>query len=345
MDQNAHLSLTTFFLNGSPVELEVPPGERLSDTLRGQLGQLEVKVGCNAGDCGACTVLVDGRPVCACLTPTLQLRGQHIETLAGLAADERTSALKDSFQRHQAAQCGICTPGMLVSAVALLRVTPQPSEAEVADALGGVLCRCTGYRKILDAVRLAHVEADNTKTGQVGDPVARIDGLAKVNGTERFGDDVAPQDALALRLIRSPFHHAAFQLGNLEGYRKSNGLDAVITAADVMGQNRFGVIPGFEDQPVFAEGETRFKGEAVAAIVGPPELIRTLDLDAFPVTWSEKPEALHPGSAMDAAPLHPDRGPTNEMCGGRVAKGDAAAALKGGVVKGRPDQAKSERIL
>ena len=139
-----------FNLNGCSVTVAPAVGERLSQTLRERLGARDVKIGCNAGDCGACTVLVDGAPFCACLMPVQQATGCKVETLAGLRAE--TAPLAAAFQAHGAAQCGICTPGMMVSAMALLRTHPHPTETQVQDALGGVLCRCTGYRKIIDAV-------------------------------------------------------------------------------------------------------------------------------------------------------------------------------------------------
>ena len=227
----------------------------------------DVKIGCNAGDCGACTVLVDGAALCACLTPTLQVDGASIETAAGLAAEDPSAQkLKATFQARGAAQCGICTPGMLTSAVALLRETPSPTEAQAMDALGGVLCRCTGYRSILEAVVAAgnSGEASSPPAGVVGDPSARIDGARKVDALEVFGDDVASADALVVRVLRSPYPRARFEFGDLDAFVAATpGLEAVVTAADVPGLNRFGVIPGFHDQPVFAEEAVRHRGEAV----------------------------------------------------------------------------------
>ena len=321
----------SFRLNGEAVQIDASPAERLSLALRERGGAKDVKVGCDAGDCGACTVLVDGVAVCSCTTALGQVEGAHVETQAGLVAhDRQAKALADAFQRHQAAQCGICTPGMMVSAVALLRENPAPEEADVLDALGGVLCRCTGYRKIIDAVMdvggVGHVAP-----GGVGTPMARVDGWPKVSGAERFGDDVAPEGALVVRLIRSPHHRAAFELGDLEAYRRANGLDLVLSAADVPGVNRFGVIPGFEDQPMFAEGETRFKGEAVAAVVGPGDLVCDLDLSAFPVTWTLLSHALSPHEATAIADLHEGRA-DNVMCRGFVKHGDPEAAMPGAAV-------------
>ena len=119
-----------FTLNGQAAEAGAGVLERLSTVLRRDLGCKDVKVGCDAGDCGACTVLIDGEPVCACITPAAQAEGRRVETLTGLHADDPVMArLTKAFERHGAAQCGICTPGMLVSAAALLRAVPEPEEA------------------------------------------------------------------------------------------------------------------------------------------------------------------------------------------------------------------------
>ena len=195
---------------------------RLSDVLRDDLGLTATKVGCDAGDCGACTVLLDGEPVSACMTPVGRLGGRRVETLEGLDASGEARGLQEAFLAHGAAQCGICTPGMLVAAAALLRVTPAPTEQQVMDALGGVLCRCTGYRKIISAVmdaKAAEVAEPPPPVGKaVGHRVRRVDGERKVNGTDVFGADEAPDGALVIRIVRSPYHRARFQLGDLAGY-------------------------------------------------------------------------------------------------------------------------------
>ena len=147
--------LHRFFVNGRTVEVEAPPASRLTRVLRDPLGLTGTKVGCDAGDCGACTVLLDGEQVCACLVPLGQVRGRAITTVEGLAGNGGLSRLQRAFHEHGAAQCGICTPGMLMAASTLLDLPQPPSEPEVLDALGGVLCRCTGYRKIVRAVLAA----------------------------------------------------------------------------------------------------------------------------------------------------------------------------------------------
>src|SRR6202453_2395227 len=142
-----------FCLNSRKVEVSAAPTTRLTKVLREELGQAGTKVGCDAGDCGACTVLLDGEPICACLVAVGQVEGREVVTVEGLCKYSRNSErLNAAFLRHGAAQCGICTPGMLVAATALLERNTKPNETDVMDAIGGVLCRCTGYRKIIAAV-------------------------------------------------------------------------------------------------------------------------------------------------------------------------------------------------
>ena len=209
-----------FTVNGVSTEIECPHSMRLSDVLREKFGLRDTKIGCNAGDCGACTILLDGDPVCACLVPAGQASGRRIETALSLNKDDdRLSALQQSFLRHGAAQCGICTPGMMMAATALLRQNPRPDRQAVQDALGGVLCRCTGYIKIIDAVLDAGaclVEQPSPAAGAaVGAGVWRLDGHQKVTFSEVFGADHWPNDALLVRAIRSPHFHAAFTFGNI----------------------------------------------------------------------------------------------------------------------------------
>ena len=150
-----------FRLNGAPRRVSVPPMKRLLDVLRDECGLTGTKEGCGEGECGACTVLLDGHAVNSCLVPAAHAEGAKIVTVEGLAVRGRLSALQQAFVDHGAAQCGMCTPGMLVTAAALLDEVRGrvPSGDEVREALAGTLCRCTGYQKIVDAVRAAAVPA------------------------------------------------------------------------------------------------------------------------------------------------------------------------------------------
>jgi 2-isopropylmalate synthase len=142
-------------VNGDERTCAVTPGTTLLDALRGGLGLTGSKQGCDKGDCGACTVVIDGAPVLACITLAMACVGRDIVTVEGLATAGRPHPLQDAFDRTGGAQCGFCTPGMLMSAWALLHREPAPTREDIAQALSGNLCRCTGYTKILDAVELA----------------------------------------------------------------------------------------------------------------------------------------------------------------------------------------------
>ncbi len=149
-----------FVLNGRPVDVWAAPQETLLAVLRDTLGATEVKYGCGEGVCGTCTVLLDGAPINACLTLGVHAQGRTVTTVRGLAspagatgaAADGMHPLQRAFVAHEAAQCGFCTPGMLLTAYAFLEKHPHPTRAEIRAALGGNLCRCTGYARIVDAV-------------------------------------------------------------------------------------------------------------------------------------------------------------------------------------------------
>jgi len=327
-------STLTFKVNAKEVTVVTPPAQRLSRVLREDLGMTGTKVGCDAGDCGACTVLLDGEPVCACLVSAAQAEGREVTTVEGLAARPPLfDQLQRSFLRHGAAQCGACTPGTLVAATALLEKNSEPTENEVKDALGGVLCRCTGYRKILTAVLHARTDSraePEKQAGQaVGARLVRLDGQQKVDGSEIYGADEFPKGALLVRAIRCPHHRARFRFGNLREFVTSHhGIHAVFTSKDVPGEDCYGVIPRFADQPVFARSEARFRGEAVAIVVGEQNAVEQISSTEFPVTW----EVLEPLTTIDAALaqgaelLHSNR-PDNVLTGGRVIRGDVDQAF------------------
>ena len=143
---------TAFIVNDAPVNVDVEPRTTLVDCLRHQLGLTGSHVGCEHGVCGACTVIVDGRAVRGCLMLAVQADGARIETVEGLAQNEDLSPLQRAFRKHHALQCGFCTPGMLMTAHALLRAEPDADEARITEVLSGNLCRCTGYLGIVEAV-------------------------------------------------------------------------------------------------------------------------------------------------------------------------------------------------
>ena len=145
----------TLKVNGEEYELEIEPHRTLVEVLREQLGYTGTKKSCNEGECGACTVIMDGKPVASCLVLALDAHGKEIVTIEGLAKGEQLHPLQVAFVRHGGIQCGFCTPGMIMSAKALLDQNPMPNAAEVRRAISGNLCRCTGYQQIVDAVLAA----------------------------------------------------------------------------------------------------------------------------------------------------------------------------------------------
>ena len=154
-----------FTVNGKATAVEAYPMERLLDVLRHELALTGTKEGCGEGECGACSVLMNGELVNSCLIPVLQAQGATVCTIEGLAPEGEMHPLQRSFLRHGGAQCGICTPGMMMAAAHLLEKNPHPTLPEVREALSGNLCRCTGYQKIFDAVRLTYVDVPGAGVG------------------------------------------------------------------------------------------------------------------------------------------------------------------------------------
>jgi carbon-monoxide dehydrogenase small subunit len=156
-------ALARFVVNGEPFELAIEPYQLLIEVLREQLGLTGTKLSCGVGNCGACTVLVDGVPVLSCMTLAIAARDKEITTIEGLAKGGELHPLQQAFVDHGAIQCGYCTPGMILSAEALLESHPDPTEEDVREAISGHICRCTGYVKIVEAILAA---AQDTERGR-----------------------------------------------------------------------------------------------------------------------------------------------------------------------------------
>ncbi|MED5402485.1 MAG: molybdopterin cofactor-binding domain-containing protein [SAR324 cluster bacterium] len=322
----------TFILNDLPQTLAVNPLRRFSDVLREDLGLTGTKVGCDAGDCGACTILVDGEQRYACLTAVGQLEGHNARTVEGLAKNGDLTALQQAFLDEGAAQCGICTPGMLMAAQSLLDRTPNPTEPQVLDALSGVLCRCTGYTKIVEAVLKTGQTASESvpETGSaVGSRMVKVDGKQKVTGDEIYSADYAPEDSLWLRAIRSPHPRAKFTLAQPEKVlKKYPGIIKIITADDVTGNNGFGIYPHIKDQPVLAKDHVRFRGEAVVALIGERENVESASEEDLGLTW-EPLEAIRGCDAALSGKLEPVQSEIvdNILAEGFLKKNDAEKAF------------------
>ena len=328
-----------FKLNGQACSIASNPVTRTSDVLREELGLTGTKVGCDAGDCGACTILIDGEQRFACLTAAGQLEGCDVQTVEGLAKDGKLSPLQQAFHRYGAAQCGICTPGMLMAAQSLLNVKPNPSREEVEDALGGVLCRCTGYSKIVAAV----LEASGTETQELpadadsgfGSRTRKVDGEPKLLGTEIYGADKAPDDSLWMRVVRSPHPRATFVLPSPEKIIEENpGLMRILTWQDVPGNNGFGIYPHIKDQPVLAKDQVRYRGEAVAALIGDRKSIEAVTDDDLGIEWGpqdaiESYESALEGKVSPVQEIHED----NLLARGFLKKGNAESVYEQSLIK------------
>ena len=328
-----------FKLNGQACSIASNPVTRTSDVLREELGLTGTKVGCDAGDCGACTILIDGEQRFACLTAAGQLEGCDVQTVEGLAKDGKLSPLQQAFHRYGAAQCGICTPGMLMAAQSLLNVKPSPSREEVEDALGGVLCRCTGYSKIVAAV----LEASGTETQELpadadsgfGSRTRKVDGEPKLLGTEIYGADTAPDDSLWMRVVRSPHPRATFVLPSPEKIIEEHpGLMRILTWQDVPGNNGFGIYPHIKDQPVLAKDQVRYRGEAVAALIGDRKSIEAVTDDDLRIEWHpqdaiESYESALEGKISPVQEIHED----NLLAQGFLKKGDAESVYEQSLIK------------
>lgn len=156
--------MITFEVNGNPARVNVPESKRLLDVLREDLCLTGTKEGCGEGECGACSVIINGEAINSCLVPVCQVAGSLITTVEGLASDRGLDPLQQAFLECGGAQCGICTPGMLISARVLLDNNPSPSRDEIREAIAGNLCRCTGYQKIIDAIEKAALTEGNQRT-------------------------------------------------------------------------------------------------------------------------------------------------------------------------------------
>ena len=289
--------LIRFKVNGSPVEFSGKPDDRLIDFLRNRLRFTGTKEGCGEGVCGACTVLLDGKPVRACTLPMEEVESGEVETIEGIGTPASPHPLQRAFVEKGAVQCGFCTPGMIMGAKALLDKNPRPTREDIIAGLFPYLCRCTGYKKIVEAVLLAatkaaspeenkgapvqgrmHPEGDRYTapgfpadtqypdiTKHIGARVIPMGIWEKVLGLTRFAADVTPEACLHLKVVRSTKPHAIIREIETEAALAFPEVIAVLTAKDIGGTNRIGPIQ--RDQPVLVGDRARFIGDALAVVV------------------------------------------------------------------------------
>ena len=262
-----------FTVNGK--QAQGGAGRKLLDFLREDLRLTAAKNGCGSGACGACTVLLDGKPVRSCVTPLSRVEGKSVVTLEGLS-DREKDVYAFAFAEAGAVQCGFCIPGMVLSAKALLDLDQNPDEAAIRKAIRSNICRCTGYQKIIEAIELAaRLFRDQSPvparcfSGALGENLHRLDAVEKTLGTGRYVDDLVFEGMLHASAVRSAHPRARVLKIDVSAAKAHPGCVTALTAGDVPGDNKIGHLAFLSDYDVMIpEGEiTRFIGDAVALVV------------------------------------------------------------------------------
>lgn len=320
----------TLFVNGS--EITVDEDKRLIDVLRNDLKLKSVKDGCSEGACGTCTVLVDGKPVKACVQKVSGFAGKAVITAEGLS-DREKEVYVYAFGEAGAVQCGFCIPGMVLCAKGLLDQNLTPNKKEIAYAIRNNICRCTGYKKIIEAISLAarlfREDVQGLKTPEVtgvGQKAHRIDVKQKVLGCGEYTDDMEIEGMLYGSAVRTPFPRARVLSVDIAEARALPGVHAVLTAADIPGKNKVGHLKKDWDTMI-AEGDiTRYVGDAVCLVAAEtPEILKEAK-KLVKVEYEELKGVFSPVDALktDAPRIHESG---NILAHEHLVRGDADAAI------------------
>lgn len=318
-----------FELNGEARRAAVAPELLLADFLRRSLGLKGTKTSCEVEVCGACTVLLDGRPVSSCATLAREIDGRSLVTIEGLGSGDALHPVQEAFWEEGGFECGFCTPGMILSACALLDENPDPSEAAIKAALDGNVCRCTGYVSIVRSVRRAaellrgqgagasaadEPRLDGAAKGAPARREAprrgaaderRLDGIAKVRGAPVYTADLTRPHMLHGRVLRSPHAHARVLGIDTAAAESHPGVAAVLTAADLQDISPY-YGPLVKDIPVLAMDKVRYEGDPVAAVAAETPEAAAAALGLIRVEYEPLPALLTMDAALDpgAPPLH-----------------------------------------
>lgn len=325
-----------FELNGSDVAIDPAAGQCLRTLLR-ELGAFGVKKGCDAGDCGACTVLLDGEPVHSCIVPAFRIAGHAITTIEGLAPHGEAHPMQQAFLDAQAFQCGFCTSGMILTCASL----NQAQRADLGQSLKGNLCRCTGYRAIEDAL-LKRTNCEDAAPGTAfGRSLPAPAGPQVVKGTARYTFDVALEGFLHIRMLRSPHAHARIVSIDTSDALKLSGVHAVLTHHDAPAK-LFSTARHEHDtmdpnDTRILDEVVRFIGQKVAAVVADSEAVADAACRAIKIIYDVLPAVIESAEAIapGAPAIHPDKTPAHRVSNSArniVAEshgefGDVAAAL------------------
>ena len=319
-------------VNGRAVKRTAKANLRLLDFLREELHLTGTKEGCGAGECGTCSVFVDGKLMKSCLLPLARAQGADIQTVEGLLDADGPTPIQRAFHKTGASQCGYCIPGMVMSSTALLRDNPHARQEEIKERIGGNICRCTGYQKIVEAVELARdvingdlppsaLDAEQQQEHYIGRNVRRIDAPGKVTGALIYAADMTLPNMLEMKVLRSPHAHAEILSIDTSAAEALEGVEGVITCDDVPGKDGFGVF--IHDQPVMARGKVRHVGEAVAAVAAEDADTAKQALRLIKVEYRELPAVFDPHAAQrEGAPVLHEHAPDNLVKHIPIRKGD-----------------------
>ena len=317
-------------VNGVPYDLLVEPDRSLVDALRDDLGLTGTKRSCNEGECASCAVHLDGTVVNSCLVLAVQAAGRHVTTIEGLARNGELDPVQQAFAAHFAAQCGYCTPGMIMTAKALLADNPRPTENDVRQAIRGNLCRCTGYTKIVDAIMAASGQArpraDRPSAHKVvGRSLPRTDSLEKVTGRALYAYDMRLPGMVYGEILRSPLPSARITKLDTSAAMSVPGVLAVYTQKD-MPQTKFGAF--VQDETALADGVVRYQGDGVAAVIAVDEQTALRGLEAIDVDYEPLLGVFDPEAAMaEGAPQVHEGVERNVAAHNRVIGGDVEAGF------------------
>ena len=324
-------------INGLSHEFVVDPDRVLLDLLRDDLGLTGAKQACDRkGQCGACTVIVNEKTVLSCLTKVVSLDGALVITVEGLGTPENPHLIQEAFALSGAIQCGFCTPGMVMATKALLDTNPNPDVEDIKRALRHNLCRCTGYKKIIEAVQLAgrftrgEITPDEVRPkpadGFIGVSHPRPSALPKACGTVHFTADIRIPGALELAVLRSPMPHARIVSIDTSQAEKMPGVAGVLRAGDVKGTNFLKL--QVADRPVLCSDKVRYIGDPILAVAAESKAQAEAALEAVKVVFDPLPVLESPEAALTdgAMRVHQDR--PNLCMDQPVIKGDAEAALR-----------------
>jgi 4-hydroxybenzoyl-CoA reductase alpha subunit len=300
-------------INGEEQSVAIDDRETLLDVLRDKLRLTGTKKGCNLGVCGACTVLVDGVPKNSCLLLAAACEGREITTIEGLTQAGELHPLQRAFINHGAVQCGYCSPGMILSAYALIKRNPDPSEDEIKDALSGNLCRCTGYVRIIEAVKKWRAYKDSKEPppapfdlprfATVGKSLPRVDAADKVTGRAKYTADLFFENMLHGKILLSPIAHGRIKKIDTRKAAAFPGVKLVLTGKDIP-DITYGVSPARYDEYVLAKERVRHVGDEVAAVIAVDEATAAQALELIDVEYEELPAVFDPEEAVkDGAPL------------------------------------------